>query len=356
MYSDITNLCLGPENSIRQAIACIDQNSQGIALVVDEAYHLIGVVTDGDIRRAILAQSDLDMPLQQLLQVKVPATPHVPVTASVGTSDAQLLQMMNEWELRHIPLLDPQGRVADIALLTDLVKGYELPMTAVIMAGGYGTRLHPLTEDLPKPMLPVGDKPLMERVVEQLRAAGIRRVDVTTHYKSDAITSHFGDGQRFGVDIRYVEEKHPLGTAGAIGLLDISDDPLLVINGDILTRMDFRAMLDFHHEQHAEMTVAVRQHEFRLPYGVVETSGVQIVKIEEKPVIRHFINAGIYLLSPEACKSIPPGQAFDMTDLITKLLVEDRLVASFPIHEYWLDIGEHADYQQAQTDVQKQGV
>lgn len=353
MVPDLSALCISPDSSIRQAIACIDRNGQGIALVVVEAGHLMGVVTDGDIRRAMLAGLDLDLPVRRLLeQMTLKARP-IPLTAPVNTPDAELLRMMNQYTLRHIPLVDQEGRVADVALLSDLVKAYELPMAAVIMAGGYGTRLHPLTEDLPKPMLPVGDQPLMERVIEQLRAAGIRRVNVTTHYRSDAITHHFGDGKRFGVEIHYVEEDQPLGTAGSISLLGAPNEPLLVINGDILTRVDFRAMLDFHREQGADMTVAVRQHEFRFPYGVVETDGVEITGISEKPVVRHFINAGIYLLSPEARKYIPDGQPFDMPDLITRLLAGGRRVVSFPIHEYWLDIGQHADYQQAQTDAQQ---
>jgi len=337
-------------------MSIIEKNAQGVALVVDDERRLIGVVTDGDIRRAILASLDLDMPVQDLLQHKAETVSPESLTAPVGTPDAELLQLMNQHGMRHIPLLDSEDRVADLALLTDLVKGYELPMSAVIMAGGFGTRLRPLTDGLPKPMLPVGDKPLMELVVDQLRSAGIRRVNVSTHYKAEAITDHFGDGKQFGVEIHYVEEKHPLGTAGAIGLLDASDEPLLVVNGDILTQVNFRAMLDFHREQNADMTVAVRQHEYRVPYGVVETRGGEITGIEEKPLIRHFINAGIYLLSPEACRSIPVDQSFDMPDLIKMLLAEGRRVASFPIHEYWLDIGEHADYQQAQADAQNQGV
>lgn len=353
MHMNLADLCIPPESSIQQAIACIDQNGQGIALVADSERRLLGTITDGDVRRAILADLDLDLPVQRVLDKKDQIGRSVPLTAPVGTADAELLHLMNQHVLRHIPLVDPEGRVEDVALLSDLVKGYELPMAAVIMAGGYGTRLRPLTKELPKPMLPVGDKPLMELVLDQLRASGIRRVSVATHYQPDAITDHFGDGKDFGVDIQYVKEEHPLGTAGAIGLLAASDEPLLVINGDILTQMDFRAMLDFHHEQQAEMTVAVRQHEFHIPYGVVETDGVKIIGISEKPVVRRFINAGIYLLNPQACRTIPSGRTFDMPDLITQLIAEDRRVVSFPIYEYWLDIGQHADYEQAQTDIQQ---
>jgi dTDP-glucose pyrophosphorylase/CBS domain-containing protein len=345
-----------PDSSIHEVIARIDSNAKGIALVVDEERHLIGTITDGDIRRAILAGLDLDLPVQALLEHQAPAAHPTPLTAPVGTTDAELLRIMNQYGLRHIPLLDEVGRVVDMALLSDLVREYELPLRAVVMAGGYGTRLRPLTEEMPKPMLPVGGRPLLELIIEQLRAAGIRRVIVTTHYKPEVITNHFGNGRRFGVEIDYVEEEQPLGTAGSISLLGLPEEPLLVINGDILTRVNFRAMLDFHREQRADMTVAVRQHEFRLPYGVVETDGVEITGISEKPVVQQFINAGIYLLNPAACQYIPNGQPCDMPDLVAKLLAERRRVVSFPVHEYWLDIGQHDEYQQAQIAANNEGL
>jgi NDP-sugar pyrophosphorylase family protein len=200
-------------------------------------------------------------------------------------------------------------------------------------------------------MLPVGDQPLLELIIEQLRQAGIRRVNLTTHYKGEIIARHFGDGRDFGVEIRYVKEDQPLGTAGALSLLDESDQPLLVVNGDILTRVDFRAMLDFHREHQAHMTVAVRQYEFRVPYGVIKTDGVAITGISEKPLARYFINAGIYLLNPKVCRFIPNGQSYDMTDLISRLVAAGRRVVGFPVREYWLDIGQVEDYQRALADV-----
>ena len=354
MPADLSIMCIGPESSTRQAINCVDKNGQGIALVVDDTNHLVGVVTDGDVRRAILAGVDLDLPVQRLLDQKMPTSFSIPVTAPAGTSNSDLLDMMNQRMVRHIPLVNENEQVVDVALLSNLTREYELPIEAVIMAGGPGTRLRPLTENLPKPMLPVGDKPIMERVVEQLRAAGIHRLNVTTHYRPETITEHFGTGEKFGVEIRYIQEENPLGTAGAIGLVPATDEPLLVINGDILTRVDFRAMLDFHHEHQAEMTVAVRQHEFHFPYGLVETNEVEITGITEKPVMKHLINAGIYLMSPETCRSIPTGRPFDMPDLIKQLISDGRRVVGFPIYEYWLDIGEHTEYQQAQTDIEKQ--
>jgi dTDP-glucose pyrophosphorylase/CBS domain-containing protein len=345
----LTDFVVAPQASLRQVMACIDHNKKGIALVVDRQRKLLGTITDGDIRRAILSGKDLDQPASTLL-VGPKGQYRAPLTAPVGTPDTDLLRMMNKSSLRHIPILDKKGRVVDVVLLGDLIKEYELPLTAVVMAGGLGTRLRPLTEKLPKPMLPVGDRPLLELMIKQLRRAGIHRVNLTTHYKGEVIADHFGDGRNFGVEIRYVKEDHPLGTAGALSLLDVSNEPLLVINGDLLTHVDFRAMLDFHREYRGDMTMAVREYEFRVPYGVVETDGVTITGISEKPLVRHFINAGIYLLNPEIRQYIPNGQACDMPDLISRLVAERRRVVSFPVREYWLDIGQVEDYKRAQND------
>jgi NDP-sugar pyrophosphorylase family protein len=221
------------------------------------------------------------------------------------------------------------------------------------MAGGFGSRLRPLTDDLPKPMLPVGDCPLMEHIVNQLRASGIRQVKVTTHYKPEAITGYFGDGHNFGVKIDYLHEEHPLGTAGALGLMSPPQGPLLVMNGDILSRVNFRAMVDFHREYGAQLTMGVRLHEYQVPYGVVEPDGVVVRQLTEKPTLRLFVNAGIYLLEPEVYDYIrrPVTERFDMTDLIQRLLVAEQRVVSFPISEYWRDIGQHADYKDALEDI-----
>jgi dTDP-glucose pyrophosphorylase/CBS domain-containing protein len=347
----IDDFLVRPEDSVRTAMACIDRNAKGIALVVDEETHLIGTITDGDVRRAILAGIDPGDPVTSILARK-PQEPHPkPVTALVGTPAAQLIHDMNRLSLRHVPLVDESGRVADVAVLTDLVKDYDLPLTAVVMAGGFGTRLRPLTDETPKPMLPLAGRPLLEHIIEQLRSCGIRRVNLTTHFRADVIADHFGDGEAFGVAIDYVNEDEPLGTAGALSLLEHSDQPLLVMNGDILTRVDFRAMLDFHREHQAAMTVAVRQEEFQLPFGVVTADGELVSRIEEKPVLRPFVNAGIYLLDPSARGHIPRGARFDMPELVDALVGEGLRVVSFPVREYWVDIG-HADaYEQADNDL-----
>ena len=352
---NIEGALVSPDWSVHRVMDQINRNGQGIAVVVDESRRLLATVTDGDIRRAILGSIDLALPIRTLVEQRAPAPHGGLITAPEGAEAAELLRLMTDLSIRHVPIVDAGRRVVDVVALTELIKDYELPITAIIMAGGPGPRLRPLTENLPKPMLPVAGRPLMEITIEQLRRAGIRRVNLSTHYKKDIIAEHFGDGREFGVDIQYVEEKHPLGTAGSLSLLEVSDEPLLVINGDILTSVDFRAMLDFHREQRAEMTVAVRRQEFRVPYGVVETDGVVIIGMTEKPVLRHFINAGIYLLNPEVRRYIPGDQAYDMSDLIGQLVSDGRRVVSFPVQEYWRDIGRHEDYQHAQADAEREG-
>jgi len=349
--TDLQPFLVSPGERVIDLVAKIDRNAQGIALVVDDR-KLVGTVTDGDVRRALLSRQDLDEDVQELLERKWRDYPEtrVPVTAPVGTSTTELISLMNERRIRHVPLVDKDGRVADLALLSELVREYELPLTAVVMAGGFGHRLRPLTEDLPKPMLPVGGRPVLEHIIDQLRTAGIKRVNLTTHFKGDVISEHFGTGSKHGVDIAYVQEDEPLGTAGALGLLEEADGPLLVMNGDILTRIDFVAMHAFHTEHQAAMTVAVKDHDLEVPYGVVDTDGLVIRAIHEKPRIRHFINAGIYILDPEVRSHIEPRTPVDMPHLVAKLVADGARVVSFPVHEYWLDIGHAATYEQAERD------
>lgn len=353
VISDLSALCIASDSSIRQAIACIDRSEAKIALVVDESRRLLDAITDGDIRRAMLAGTDLDAPVA-MLRDRRSTSPYYPrpVTALAGTEPAALLRLMQEREVRQVPLLDEAERVVDLVTLRELSPNEPLLFQAVVMAGGYGTRLRPLTTELPKPMLPVGDRPLLERIIDQLRKTGIRQVNLVTHYKGEIVARHFGDGQDFGIQIRHVREDQPLGTAGALSLLEATTDPLLVVNGDILTQVDFRAMLDFHKDHQADMTVAVRVYELPVPYGVVETSGIEITGILEKPILRHPINCGIYVVNPDICRYVPSGQRFDMPDLIQRLLTEGRRVISFHVREYWLDIGQEKDYQKALADVE----
>lgn len=331
---------------------CIDQGRCGIALVTDDAGHLLGTITDGDIRRAILAQQDLNAPIERFLHTKMAALQVQPVTAAVGTDPATLLALMDSRGVRQIPLLDRADCVTGLAVIDDLLPIAAPAIRAVIMAGGLGTRLLPLTQDLPKPMLPIGGRPLMEHIIEHLREAGIRHVKVSTNYKARKIIEHFGNGEAFGVDLQYVNEDEPLGTGGALGLMSPPNETQLVINGDILTQVDLRAMLAFHQEYAAEMTVAVQRYEMQVPYGVIECEGAHIISVKEKPQVKFLVNAGMYLLEPSAYQFIPNGQSFNMTDLVRWLLDAGRPVIGFPIREYWMDVGQHHDYAQAQADMQ----
>jgi dTDP-glucose pyrophosphorylase len=354
MSPELEPLLLRTTATVRAAMECIDRNQIGIALVVDDERRLLGTVTDGDIRRAMLADVALDAPVDALLerQRQVHHDRPFPLTAPVGAHGAELVVLMQRYDVRQIPLVDEAGRVHDVSLLRDLVDVEGPPLRAVVMAGGFGTRLGDLTKETPKPMLPVGDRPLLERILEQLRDAGIGHVNLTTHYRADDIAQHFGNGESIGVEIEYVSEEQPLGTAGALGLIE-SDTPILVMNGDILTRVDFKAMHRFHDEHRADMTMAVRPYEARVPYGLVELDGSTITSIAEKPLARGFVNAGIYLLNPDVCRLVAPGESIDMPQLIERLLGEGRTVVGFPLREYWLDIGRLADYEQALADVER---
>jgi dTDP-glucose pyrophosphorylase len=328
-------------------------NRSGIVLVVDSDRRLLGTITDGDVRRAILDGVSLEEPSSKLLSRKQGSTHAQPITAWEGTDSKTLLATLREFHIRHLPVIDRDQRVVGMVTLDEFVPPEPTPLEAVVMAGGFGIRLRPLTDQTPKSMLPIGERPLLEFTIEQLRQSGVSRVHLVTHYRKDLIAQYFGDGGDFGVEIKYVEEDEPLGTAGGLSLISVSDDPLLVINGDILTRVDFRAMLDFHREHKADMTVAVRQHEFQLPYGVVTTDGFSITSISEKPVLRHLISAGIYLLSPSLRSYIPVNKPYDMPDLIANVIADGCSVASFPVGEYWIDIGKLEDYRRALADVDR---
>ncbi|GEM_PF-275624 len=350
---DLDLVCVVSGVTLREAMRRIDANMRGIVVVVDENRHLVGTVTDGDIRRAILRGASLDDAVGMVIEQKSGSPYAQPTVLPRGTPPSELLLTMKRLKIFQIPLVDEENRVVDLVTLNDLVAQSPHVPVAMIMAGGFGKRLWPLTRETPKPMLPVGDQPLMEHIIGQLREAGIKQVNISTHFMAEKIRDYFGDGSKFGVSIEYVTEERPLGTAGALGLVEPSGQPILVVNGDVLSRVNLRAMFAFHQEQRADLTVGVRKYEIEVPYGVVETEEMRVVKIAEKPVIRFFINAGIYLVSPAVMGFVPKGERFDMTDLIARLIHEGRLVVSFPIIEYWLDIGRQADYEQAQVDLRE---
>ncbi len=335
-----------PAVSIAEAIAHLDKAGTGALILCTEDRILCGLLTDGDIRRAILNGKSLDVSCDTI------AT-RMPLVAPRFIPSEDALELMNQHDINHLPVVDAENRVVEFLLRKDLLPDVRLNLPAVIMAGGYGKRLLPLTENVPKPMLPVGDRPLLELIIQRLRRSGIRDVNLTTHYLPESIISHFGDGGEFGVRMNYFKEDHPMGTAGGLKQMKRPSGPLLVVNGDILTGVPFQEMLSYHRKHRATLTVGVRKYDMQVPFGVVECDGVLITKLQEKPSLSFFINAGTYLLEPSAWDSIPEGRTFDMTDLIQRLLDAGLPVVSFPIVEYWLDVGRHEDYQKVQEDVLK---
>ena len=350
MITDLAQLSVRPAATLRSAMEHVNLCGLGIVLLLDDDDRFIATVTDGDIRRAILRGSGLDSSVTHALQ-NSDGKMRSSISADATVTRSEQLAIMRKAEIRHLPLLDKEGRLAGLALSDESENTAELPVQAVIMAGGFGTRLRPLTDSTPKPMLPIAGRPLMERTIEGLQQAGVHRINVTTHYMPEKITDHFGSGSEFGVELNYVSEDEPLGTAGAIGLLGEINDPLLVINGDILTTADYRSLIRFHQDRSAMMTVGVRHYDLQVPYGVVESENGRVYGLREKPTYDFFVNAGVYLLDPSVQQYIPGSGRYDMTDLIELLLKKGETVASFPIIEYWIDIGQHDDFDRAQREV-----
>jgi dTDP-glucose pyrophosphorylase/CBS domain-containing protein len=342
----LESAAISPTASIAEAMAHLDKAGTGALVLCTPERVLYGVLTDGDIRRAILQRKSMDLPCEMI------AT-KIPTVAQLFTPAAEALELMNRNEIDHLPVVDAGNRVVQFLLRRDLMPETHLELPAVIMAGGYGKRLYPLTETVPKPMLPVGDRPLLELIIQRLRNSGIHDVSLTTHYLPDSIVDHFGDGEDFGVHLNYLRENNPMGTAGGLKQMKRPASPFLVLNGDILTAVPFREMLAFHRKHSAMITVGVRKYDVQVPFGVVECDDVQITSLQEKPCLSFFINAGTYLLEPAAWDYIPKERRFDMTDLIRVLLEAGERVTSFPITEYWIDVGRHEDYQKAQEDVLK---
>jgi dTDP-glucose pyrophosphorylase len=349
---DWRETCIHSNASVRDAIAALELSAVGIALVVDEDNRLIGTVTDGDVRRGILRNVPLEGSVRELLARPTGSPYAKPITAPIGTPDDEILAMMHIKSVHQIPLVDSDGHVMGLALMADLTRRADLGIPAVVMAGGFGTRLYPLTEHVPKPLLPAGNKPILEHIVEGLAGHGIREIWLTTHYHADQIRARFGDGREWHVRIRYIYEETPLGTAGALSLLpERFSTSFLLMNGDLLTRLNYRSLFQFHEDVGADMTVCVNEHDIRVPYGVVEVKNGLIRRLDEKPVNRHFINAGIYVLTPGLLDFIPQNRRFDITELVQTLVAQGKKVVSFPIQEYWLDVGQMPDYERAQEDV-----
>lgn len=328
------SILVNPLTTIFNVLQIIDNTALQIALVVDENNRLLGAITDGDIRRGILRGISLDMPVQQVMNVK-------PVIARLGEGRENIFLLMNKNDIRQIPILDDCGCVVGMEFLSALSeRKSDLDNHVVLMAGGMGTRLWSVFNESPKSLAQIGNKPILETILDGFIEHGLKRFLLSVNYKAEMIKDYFGDGSRWGAEIEYIHEQQPMGTAGALGLLPFKPkQPLFVMNGDLLTRVNFRQMLDFHFEHLGAATIGVREYFSHIPYGVVKTDGHRFLSIEEKPMQKFFINAGIYVLAPEVLSLIPQGCCFDMPDLFARISNNGLNVATFPIREYWLDVG-----------------
>ena len=346
MSKNWEKVVLSPEHSVRDALAVINEEALRVCLVVDEDQHLLGVVTDGDIRRAILNNVALTQ------SVTVGMNP-IPITVSAKLTRAQLLETMRERSILSLPVVDEAGRLIGLETWEQAAQTPSYDNPVFIMAGGFGTRLRPLTDNCPKPMLKVGDKPILETLLSQFLKAGFKNIYISTHYMPEQITDYFGDGSAWGASICYVHEDMPLGTGGALGLLpaDIPALPLIMINGDVLTTVDFNRLLDFHNKYQPVATMCVREYDYQVPYGVISGDGHRILEMQEKPIQRYFVNAGIYVVSPELFMNAPKQKRIDMPTLLEQQIAKKDDVLMFPIHEYWLDIGRMDDFHKAQLDI-----
>ncbi len=338
-------LLVAPSASVREALETITKNSRQAVMVVDEGGRLVGIVTDGDIRRGLLRGVAIDGRVADLMNRR-------PLTTPAGTARAEALALMQQRRLRHLPVVDAAGRLVDVMLFEELLRPVPVANAAVVMAGGDGRRIRGVSEEVPKPLLRVGGKPLLEILIERLRATGISQFFITVRHKSELIEKHFGDGSRLGVCIRYVREDEPLGTAGALAQLPESlAVPFVLVNGDILTKCDFLGMLDFHRRCRADLTVGAVPYALEVPYGVLRVDGEELVAIDEKPRLDFLVNAGVYVVEPAVVSLIPRERVFNATELVPLLRRHGRTVVAFPIREYWLDVGRDGDFHQANRDV-----
>ena len=341
---DIQNIKLSKNASIEEALKVIGDGAMQIALIVDKSDKLIGTLTDGDIRRGLLKGLDLKSSIESI-------TFKTPTIAKESDTKEMILKLAISKKLNHIPIIDESGKVIGIQEISQLVMPNEKKNKVILMVGGLGERLGSLTKDTPKPMLKVGNKSILETIVENFKGYGYTNIVMCLNYKSEIIQDYFGDGSEFGVNIEYIVEEKRMGTAGALSLLkDNSKEPFFVMNGDLLTNVNFEKIHECYLLNNAQALMCVREYESQVPYGVINIENTKIVSVEEKPTQKFFVNAGIYMLNPEVLKYIPKNEFYNMTTLFEKLIDKDKNIISFPIDGYWLDIGRFEEYKKANEE------
>lgn len=331
--------------TLHQAICCLDESSLQIVIVVAEDGRLLGTLTDGDIRRGLLRGLEMSSTVESIIH-------RDPLVVPPQWGRDTVLQLMQANKVHQLPVVDENRFVVGLHLWDELLVPSNRSNVMVIMAGGRGTRLGVHTQDCPKPLLPVGGKPMLEHIIERAKAEGFKHFVLAIHYLGHMIEDYFGDGSKLNINIEYLRENTPLGTAGALGLLQVRPtEPFLVTNGDVLTDIRYAELLDFHIRHSATATMAVRLHEWQHPFGVVKTNGVDIVGFDEKPIARSHINAGIYVLAPNVLDSIGANEHCDMPTLFGRVQESQARTIVYPMHEPWLDVGRPADLEKARNEL-----
>lgn len=340
----IENIKLSTSSTIKEALEIIDTGAMKIALVLDGDNKLLGTVSDGDIRRGLLKGLALSDSVESIIYRN-------PTVCSINDTKEDILKVAVEKKIQQIPIIDIDGVLVGINEIDELLISPVYANKVILMVGGIGSRLQPLTNDRPKPLLEVGNKPILETIIANFAKYGFKDIILSVNYKSHMIEDYFGDGSEFGVTIDYINEDKRMGTAGAISLIrDQLIDPFFVMNGDLLTNVNFEHMLEYHLVNGAAATMGVREYDFQVPYGVVNIDDHQITSIEEKPIHSFFVNGGMYILSTEALGYIPNNTFYDMPTLFEKLIANNQKAISFPIREYWLDIGQMIDFERANDE------
>lgn len=341
---NINDIKLNINATIKDALQIIDSGAIRIAVVVDGNDKLIGTVADGDIRRGLLSGLGFNDSIDTIV-FKAPTVCHIDDSKQV------ILDKAIANKVYQIPIVDADNKLVGIEEVDQLLKPAIKSNKVVLMVGGLGTRLMPLTKDTPKPMLNVGDKPILETIILSFKRYGFVNIILCVNYKSEVIKDYFQDGANFGVNIEYIYEENRMGTAGALSLIEHGlDEDFFVMNGDLLTNINFNSMLSYHLSSDSMATMGVREHDFQVPYGVVSVDGVNIINIEEKPTHSFFVNAGVYILSSKILALIPKNEFYDMPTLFKSIIEQKMPVISFPIHEYWLDVGRIEEFRQANTE------
>lgn len=343
---DWKSVVIKADATIRDAMRVIDETALRIVLVCDEKNTLLGTVTDGDIRRGLLVDCEMQDSVSRVMNTQ-------PITAKITDTRQQRLKLMDKDDLLSLPIVDDNNCIVGLETLHQALQPTKRDNPVFIMAGGFGTRLRPLTDHCPKPMLRVGDKPMLAHLINQFVAQGFHNFYISTHYMPEQIRDYFGDGSEWNVSIGYVHEDTPLGTGGALGLLPktLPNLPLIMMNGDVLTKVDFAKLLEHHEQQRLDATMCVRELEHQVPFGVIESNNGLITEMVEKPTYRYRINTGIYVLSPACVAAVIFDNKIDLPTLLEQRIAKNHQVGIYTSYDYWLDIGRMSDYQKAQQDI-----